>query len=174
MPVAAAILGQRRISPAMAFAFLASACLFVAACGESATPSATPAGAADTPAAEATVEKAPSVITMADKSYDLDDVVAAGWKKSKEFDASTLPHAMSVTYGFHNQRDIEVWVFASHAEALQFGVGPAEQAVAKKPGQTDYLIPRVNRYFAYAVVGNLVMLCERELADCESIIAKLP
>ncbi|MSQ08137.1 MAG: hypothetical protein EXR44_02400 [Dehalococcoidia bacterium] len=114
------------------------------------------------------------MITRAGKSYNLDDVVAAGWKKSKEFDASTLPKAMSVTFGFYNQRDIEVWVFSSHAEALQFGVGPAEHAVARKPGQTDYLIPVVNRYFAYAVAGNLVMLCERELADCESLIAKLP
>ncbi|MSQ35456.1 MAG: hypothetical protein EXR57_06595 [Dehalococcoidia bacterium] len=65
-------------------------------------------------------------------------------------------------------------MYPSHADALLHGVRPAEQAVARKPGQTDYLIPVVNRYFAYAVVGNLVLLCERGLADCEALIAKLP
>ncbi len=157
-------------SVALASVLVAAVCLLAAACGADVAPAGQPAGASTA----APAEKAPSTITRADKTYSLDDVVTAGWKKSKEFDASTLPHAISVTYGFFEQRDIEVWVFASHAEAREFGVAPAEEAVARKPGQTDYLIPRVNRYFAYAVAGNLVLLCERELADCEALIAKLP
>ena len=48
-----------------------------------------------------------------------------------------------------------------------------EQAVNKKPGQTDYLIPRVNRYHAYVIIGNLMLLCETEILDCQKLIDKL-
>ena len=50
---------------------------------------------------------------------------------------------------------------------------PAEVVIGKKAGQRDYLIPVVNLYPAYAIVGNMVMLCERELATCESLIDAL-
>ena len=114
------------------------------------------------------------LITNASASYTMDDLVGVGFKKSKQFSTETLPGASDVWYGFFNQKDIEVRVYDSHADALEFGVDPAEAAIAKEPGQTDYLIPVVNRYPAYAVVGNMVMLCERQLATCQDLIAELP
>lgn len=115
-----------------------------------------------------------SLIDRKNSFYTVEDAVGAGWKQSKVFEASTLPHATAAVFGFFNQKDIEIWIYPSHSEAVDYGVGPAEQAVARKPGQTDYLIPVVNRYHAYAIVGNLVLLCETELADCEVLIARLP
>ena len=50
---------------------------------------------------------------------------------------------------------------------------PAEEVIAKKAGQRDFLIPVVNLYPAYAVVGNTVMLCERQLSTCEALIESL-
>ncbi len=114
------------------------------------------------------------LIMNASGIYTMDDLVAVGFKKSKQFSTETLPAATDVWYGFFNQKDIEVRVYASHEDALEFGVEPAEVAIDKKPGQTDYLIPVVNRYPAFAVVGNMVMLCERQLATCQDLIAELP
>ena len=114
------------------------------------------------------------LITNASGIYTMDDLVAVGFKKSKQFSTETVPAATDIWYGFFNQKDIEVRVYETHAAALEFGVDPAETAIDKGPGQTDYLIPVVNRYPAYAVVGNMVMLCERQLATCQDLIAELP
>ena len=76
-------------------------------------------------------------------------------------------------YGFFQRKDIEAWVYKSADEAKEFGVPYGEQAVDKKPGQTDYLIPRVNRYHAYVIVANLMLLCETEILDCQKLIDKL-
>ena len=115
-----------------------------------------------------------SAVVHPDRTYTMDDLVAAGYKKSKQFDVDTVPRATDVWYGFFNQKDIEVRVYASHGDALEFGVDPAEEAIGRKAGQRDYLIPVVNLYPAYMVVGNLVMLCERELAVCQGLVDKLP
>lgn len=114
------------------------------------------------------------LITNKSGIYTMDDLVAIGFKKSKQFSTETLPSATDVWYGFFNQRDIEVRVYESHEDALAFGVEPAEAAIGKKAGQRDYLIPVVNLYPAYAVVGNMVMLCERQLSTCQDLIAELP
>lgn len=129
---------------------------------------------AGSPAPTAVDEAAVSLVTRPDRTYTVDDLVAAGWKKSREFDYSTLPGATAALFGFYNQKDIEVWFYTAHSDAVGRGVGPAEQAIARRPGQTDYLIPQTNRYHAYAIVGNVVMLCEFELADCLALVAKLP
>lgn len=109
-----------------------------------------------------------------DATFTMDDLVALGYKKSKEFETDTLGGASEAWYGFFEQKDIEVWVFGSHDEAVSAGVPIAETVISKEAGQTDFLIPVVNRYPAFAVVGNMVMLCERELATCEALIDKLP
>ena len=112
--------------------------------------------------------------TRSDAMFTMDDLVAHGYKKSKEFDTATLNGASEAWYGFFNQRDIEVWVYASHNEALSSGVPLAESVITREPGQTDPLIPVVNRYPAFAVEGNMLMLCERDLATCKSLIDQLP
>ena len=114
------------------------------------------------------------LITRPEAVFTMDDLVTLGYKKSKSFDTSTLGGASEAWYGFFNQRDIEVWVYESHDEALSSGVPLAEKVITKEPGQTDPLIPVVNRYPAFAVAGNLMMLCERDLATCEGLISKLP
>ena len=104
----------------------------------------------------------------------MDDLVAVGYKKSKQFDVETVPAAQDVWYGFFNRRGIEVRVYTSYDDALELGADPAEEVIGRKAGQYDYLIPVVNLYPAYMVVGNLVGLCERELAVCRGLIDKLP
>jgi len=166
---------------AIAAAFAITAC----AAEEKPTPAAPAAPDAAAPAAPDAAAPAPtptpqtegisvSAVVHPDRTYTMDDLVAAGYKKSKQFDVDTVPRATDVWYGFFNQRDIEVRVYASHGDALEFGVAPAEEAIGHEAGQRDYLIPVVNLYPAYMVVGNLVMLCERELAVCQALVDKLP
>ncbi len=109
-----------------------------------------------------------------DARFTMDDLVAHGYKKSKEFETDTLGSASEAWYGFFEQKDIEVWVFASHEEAKSSGVPIAETVISKDAGQTDPLIPVVNRYPAFVVAGNMIMLCERQLATCEALVEKLP
>ena len=113
-----------------------------------------------------------SLIANPDGIYSVDDLVAVGYKKSRQFETNTLPMAQVAWYGFFNQRDIEVWVYESHEQALEFGVEPAEVAISRSRGQD--LGPIVlARYPAYVVYGNLVMLCQIELATCEALIAEM-
>jgi len=159
------------------------AVLLVAGCGspeETPTPAAGTAGEAPT----ATVERAAgdlSVIVRPDRVYTIDDVVAAGWKKSKQFSTETVPQSTDIWYGFFSRKDIEVRVYASHADALEHGVAPAEEAVARigqqggggGAGLLDFGGASIAKYQAYAVAGNLVMLCETELAVCEGLIEQM-
>ena len=117
------------------------------------------------------------LITNATATYTVDDLVSFGYKKSRQIDTELLPNAQDAWYGFFNQKDIEVWVYETHQDALDFGVGPAEEifGVKRAPKVGISVLPTerfVNKYAAYAVFGNLVMLCESELATCEALIAK--
>jgi len=111
------------------------------------------------------------LIANPDGNYSMDDLVSVGYKKSKQFGTDTLPNAQEVWYGFFKQRDIEVWVYENHEQAIEFGVDPAEVAILRH--NTPDLFFNVTSYGAYVVFGNLVMLCQLELATCEALIAEL-
>lgn len=111
------------------------------------------------------------LIANPDGNYSMDDLVSVGYKKSKQFETNTLPNAQEVWYGFFKQRDIEVWVYENHEQAIEFGVDPAEVAILRH--NTPDLFFNVTSYGAYVVFGNLVMLCQLELATCEALIAEL-
>lgn len=56
---------------------------------------------------------------------------------------------------------------------MELGKGPAEIILKKK--RTGLIGSSVvSPYPAYAIVGNVVMLCERELKTCTDLIAELP
>ena len=114
-----------------------------------------------------------SLIIESDKILTIENLVSIGWKKNKEFDNSEFPETQGIWYGFFQKRDIEIWIYDSHTDAVEFGVAYAEEAIQKRPGQTDYMIPRVNRYHAYLIFGNLLLLCEDQLSDCQKLIEKL-
>ena len=94
--------------------------------------------------------------------YTVDDIIAAGWKKSKELSSETLPDVNSVWYGFYKKRDVEVRIYESHDSAINSGIGPAEEGAG-------YFMTRMT-YAAYAVVGNLVLMCELDIQDCQGLI----
>lgn len=103
--------------------------------------------------------------------YSIEDFVTAGYKNVTQFDLETLPGATDAWYGFFDQKDFELRFYASHQAALEEGIEPAEIAIGK--GSVPWQKRPPVRFFAYAVVGNVVMLCELEVASCENLIEKL-
>ena len=133
----------------------------------------------DTESADISVEDAADAPTSpsifhADKTFTTDSFVAAGWKKSKEYDTATVPESTEIWYGFFNRKDIEIRFYQSHESAMQHGVPLALESLKKDPGARIGGVNTVRTgYSAYAVVGNVVMMCELDLSSCETLINAL-
>ena len=115
-----------------------------------------------------------SPIFHADKTFTTDSFVAAGWKKSKEYDTATVPESTEIWYGFFNQKDIEIRFYQSHESALEHGVPLAQESLQMDAGARIGGVNTVRTgYSAYAVAGNAVMLCELDVSSCETLINAL-
>lgn len=112
-----------------------------------------------------------SMIMANDSIYAIDDFTSVGYKAVTQFELDTLPEANDAWYGFYDQKDFELRFYESHEAALNHGVEPAEIAVGKK--SAPWIKQPPIRFDAYAVVGNVVMLCEFELESCETLAAQL-
>ncbi len=118
-------------------------------------------------------ESGPALILQPGGMFTVDDVTAAGWKKSKELSPETLPDATGVWYGFYNQRDVEVRVYPSHDSAIDSGTGPADDATGRgkpAPFAVGGISATRTSYGTYGIVGNLVLLCEVKIEDCEGLL----
>ncbi len=117
------------------------------------------------------------LITQPDRVYSVEDFLAIGWKKSKQLEVETLSHATDAWYGFYMQKDIELRFYDSHDTALAHGVPPAQETIKKdagvRIGAATVWTVNIALYGAYAVAGNVVMMCELELASCEALINTL-
>ncbi len=144
------------------------------ACGSDSTASSEEPGSSPD---SSTIGHPPGIV-RSDDTFSLESAVNAGWKNSKQLSAEPLEAANQVWYGFFDRKDIEIRFYASHLDALKYGVGPAEEAVgrvaqsAEAGGKLDQSRSRTG-YDAFVIVGNLVMLCELEVASCEALIDRL-
>ena len=133
----------------------------------------------DTESADISVEDAADAPTSSsifhvDRIFTTDSFVAAGWKKSKEYDTATVPESTEIWYGFFNQKDIEIRFYQSHESALEHGVPLAQESLQMDAGARIGGVNTVRTgYSAYAVAGNAVMLCELDLSSCETLINAL-
>lgn len=116
-------------------------------------------------------ETGTSIIFNIDDTYSIEDFEAVGYKKVTQYDLETLPGATDAWIGFFNQKDIEIRVYPSHQMAIDMGIEPAEIAIGK--GAVPWQKRPPVRFDAYAVVGNVVMLCELEVASCEALVVQL-
>ncbi len=128
-------------------------------------------------------------------TYTVDEVVLAGFKKSKEYDVAGLTGATAAIYGFYgadpyNRQEYEVRFYASHDDAVKLGVPMAEESVGPNAKLTeeeatwdDGLKERrecqgnirgshhvglclTAKHQDFAVLGNMVVLCQgRDVAD---------
>ena len=119
------------------------------------------------------IEEDPVLIINPSGVFTVDDVARSGWKKSKQLSPETLPDATSVWYGFYNQRDVEVRIYETHAAALGSGMGPADDATGRgkpAPFAVGGISATRMSYTTYAVLGNLILLCEIKIEDCQNLL----
>ena len=112
-------------------------------------------------------------ISIPDGVFTPDDVAAAGWKKSKELSPETLPGVSSVWYGFYDQRDVEVRVYESQGSAIGSGQEIADVATGRRkpaPFASGGISSTRASYSTYAIVGNLILLCEIKIEDCQGLL----
>ncbi len=120
-------------------------------------------------------------------NYGLDDLVAAGFKKSKEYDVSDLPAAVAVHYGFfgldpYNRQDYEARFYATHEDAVNIGVEWADEGSGLDAillasdqrwdeGLRERRICAANgghhigqctnaKYSDYVIAGNMILMCQ--------------
>ncbi|MCH8910494.1 MAG: hypothetical protein IH867_07120 [Chloroflexi bacterium] len=107
--------------------------------------------------------------------FTVADVEAAGWKRSKQLESENLDRAQEAWYGFFNQEDIELWIYASSDDAMNFGA-PAAQSILDEGRGVDILNSirgGTSVYSAYLVVGNVLMFCESADGSCDVLAEQL-
>ena len=154
----------------VAFAVLAA---FAAACGSDGI-----SNVAHTTTGDKAVDADAAPILIPDRTLSLDDLIAAGWKKSKQYSTETVPGTLDIWYGFFNKKDIEVRFYSSHQDALTLGVESADGAIERRinpsEGALDVFNPggatSATKYAAYLIAGNTVMLCEFGIETCTDLV----
>lgn len=114
-----------------------------------------------------------SLIIESEKIYTINDLISLGWKKNKKLDNSNFQATKEIWYGFFNRKDVEIWIYDSHVNAKIHGKPYAEVAISKRPTNRDPTNPTEIRYYAYAIIGNVLILCESQLEICQQLIEKL-
>ena len=142
----------------------------ISACGSS-DSSAAPEKSSDQAnfaATDASKDEGNSMIVDNGNHYSVDDFVSVGYKNVTQFELDTLPEAVDAWYGFHSQKDVELRFYESHEAAINHGLESAEIAVGK--GAVGYSKRPPIRWDAFAIVGNVVMLCELDIETCKALI----
>ena len=120
-----------------------------------------------------------SSILLSDRNFTPDAFVKAGWKKSKQYDTTTVPESTEIWYGFFNQKDIEIRFYKTHEAAVELGIPAAtssiEGAVKRSKGGKllDFSGGSFTGYADYLVAGNTVLLCEFDRTRCDQLIANI-
>ena len=121
-----------------------------------------------------------------DMVHTIADFEKAGLKKPKSIQADAIdkktgepitPNAKEIHVGFFKStmgpKDIELRIYSSHQEALDFWVNPAEKTInaaveaggAVKGAGTF----AKSSYGAYIVSGNAIMLCQVQIEVCDEL-----
>ena len=121
-----------------------------------------------------------------DIDHTITDFEDAGLKKPKSIQADAVdkktgepitPNAKEIHVGFFKStmgpKDIELRIYSSHQEALDYGVNPAEKTInaaveaggAVKGAGTF----AKSSYGAYIVSGNAIMLCQVQIEVCDEL-----
>jgi hypothetical protein len=122
---------------------------------------------------------ATDAIVLTDQFFSTDSFIAAGWKKSKEYDTATVPESIEIWYGFFQQKDIEIRFYASHEAAIEHGVPSAEESIegaVKRSKGGELLDVSGGSFTGYAdflVAGNAVLLCEFDRTKCDALVSRL-
>ena len=118
--------------------------------------------------------------------YTIDDFQVAGLKKPKSIKADAVdkktgeaitPNAKEIHVGFFKSsmgpKDIELRIYSSHQDALDYGVSPAEKTISAAveaggavKGAGTFA---KSSYGAYVVTGNAIILCQVQIEVCDEL-----
>ncbi|NQW19285.1 MAG: hypothetical protein HQ477_00970 [Chloroflexi bacterium] len=126
-------------------------------------------------------------IDATDRIYTIEDFTSIGFKDNKSYDVDGLPSAIEVHYGLWgptslSKNEFEVRFYASHADAMGFGVEYVEEAIGTDAvlltghqrweeglrerracqgveGGHQVGTCATAKYFDYIVVGNMILMC---------------
>jgi hypothetical protein len=142
-------------------------------------------------------------IRPSDHVFTVDEVIAAGFKRSKSYDVTGLQAATAAVYGFfgpdpYNRKEYEIRFYGSHDDAVQFGVPPGKEAFGENAKLTeedatwDADLTEIRecqgnvrgshhvgnclnpKYRAMVVFANLILLCQgREEAESRQTCEEL-
>ena len=118
--------------------------------------------------------------------HTITDFEDAGLKKPKSIQADAVdkktgepitPNAKEIHVGFFKStmgpKDIELRIYSSHQEALDYGDNPAEKTInaaveagGAVKGAGTYA---KSSYGAYIVSGNAIMLCQVQIEVCDEL-----
>ena len=110
-----------------------------------------------------------SAHTRPNSTFSYDQFVEAGWKQYQVYEVDTLPEAEAARYGFFERRDIEIRRYPDNESALRAGTESAEEAIDRTVHDGSGFASR-RIYGAYLIAGNVVMMCEIQVADCLALI----
>ena len=107
--------------------------LAAVACGSENGDEGAPAGSAGKP--EAGGPLLPKILDPG-QVFTFDDLLAAGFKKGREYNVEGLVKATSAYYGFYgldpyNRQEYEVRFYESHADALEYGIPMADEVTGE-------------------------------------------
>jgi hypothetical protein len=131
--------------------------------------------------------------------FDFEDLLATGWKKSKQYDVTGLDDALSAYMGSWapqngNPVTYEIRIYPSHKTAVESGTsfadeGSGETAILKsskarwKEGLNNRRMivgggsrgSQNPRYGGYIIYGNLIILCEgrtheQSVENCKQLV----
>ena len=110
-----------------------------------------------------------SAWTRPNGEFSYAEFVDAGWKQYQIYDVDTLPNALEARYGFFNRKDVEIRRYASHEDAMNYGVPSAQEALDRVVHDGSGFASR-RVYGGFLVVGDLVMMCEVSTDDCVALV----
>jgi len=125
-------------------------------------------------------------VTASERVYAIDDFVAFGFKKRRQYDVTELPGGVDAWMGYwgtdpYDRQQYELRFYASHGDATVLGPdlareGAGEEAEAHRKNPTwkeghkdrwqnvfvgeNQFEGRWPHYGDYAILGNVIMLCE--------------
>ena len=103
-----------------------------------------------------------SHVVRADDTFTKESFINAGWKESDPFLEGGYYGATTAWYGFFNQKDVYLLFYETN-----------ESATGNEPIVLDMLerfrSRTVPSYYDYLIVGNVVVVCELEIAVCQAM-----
>lgn len=106
-------------------------------------------------------------VVRADDTFTKESFISAGWKEYEPFLEGENYGATTAWLGFFNQKDIYLLFYETNEGATDIGKPIVLERLEEFRSDT------VPIYYDYLIVGNVVVVCELEIAVCTAMADEL-